>query len=966
MDLPCPPEHPQRFWYGIDPVCTIPKCPRYGLLPIKTGKTAETAPESEEVQTASKQQKQAKDLCHDATQMAAKYPAEPGNLPERLRALNEEVKKITGSQGGAYLTGMPQIQPNSQWPGFARGRDDWYGGRDLEHDRPAGWQPNAFADIELPSPQSNPMPYNKNQMLPDFAGPFVLEQSTMGNSQANGFTDFAPGKNLPTSRELPLASGKDAFNTGEDDGWSSETSSNGSEVNFTPEHTPEQEEVHAISAPAEGSKVQVQPNSAYHNLSDAPRKPVYQFVPFRNVPRIINEGTSEDIQRWLEVSNLLGYSGPARPESSATQDKYRCVPRPVRNDDNTNSSGSRLVRRDAMTFATGDLRKKIEKVARYVARSGPKFEEVVRSKNQGTDIVSFLESTNTYHTYYKWRVEQCKAGNTYDFESEETAAETDSWSEHINSDGRQHWYNKVSHEFVWNKPLALVAQFQPRKEIGPGIEKRELDFLGDCVKFLPFSVRSKAIAVVDKLQNIAYGASSDELPAEKENDATKKLQKVEAALKLLESKHADTESALLKRIEELENKQTPQMPEATAAKLNTLYDKLGHVVDQGVQQMESGRKSDRDQEVVMFKVQQRIEELESKQASQSGASAAQLHEVDAKHVEMVSGLQKRIEELENKQDSRSSELASTQHLVCDEIKQIVDKRVNQLRVERKVIDDEHKDVASTLLRLIEVVGEPNSEFPKPVISQLHEIFDKFSHINERLNQFDLGLEAVGNKDKETGSTLLKLVDKLDLQDKQIGMLLDGSSSELQNAVAAQAVLHGQIAQLQDDHKKQVSATTKVNEESVRNFEPLMDISRQAQKAHEEAGKALNEAAKAREKARKALEEADRARADATEARQKREQLASSNEKFREQRAKDLEKLLHPGKAFREFEGSERNASRLPDAKSVPKTVTAANISTTAANADGNPGLRRAASTRQPLGNEDPMRAQSFADYLMRR
>lgn len=458
--------------------------------------------------------------------MAAKHPAEHG----------KEVKKITGSQSGA---GMTQIQPISQWPGFARERVDWHGGRDLEHDRPVGWQPDSFADLKFSPPQPNTVPRNKNQMLPDFPGPFVLEQSNIGNSQADTFTDFAPGENVASSRQphlrkLPSVPAKNAFCTGEDASWSSGNSrKNQSEVEFTPESTPEQEDFHAISAPAEPLEVQDQANSAHHNLSYAPDKPVYKFVPFRNVPRIIDEGTSEDYQRWLEVSNRLGWSGSARHDTSTIEGKHRPGSRPVRNDDKTNSSGSGPVRRDAMTFATGDLRKKIEKVARYVARSGPKFEEVVRSKNQGTDIVSFLEPTNTYHTYYKWRVAQCKAGNTYDFESEETAAETDPWTEHINSDGRQHWYNKVSHEFVWEKPLALVARFQPRKEIGQGIEKRELDFLGDCVKFLPFDVRSKAIAVVDKLQNIAYGALSDELPAEKEDDATQKLQKVEAALKLI-------------------------------------------------------------------------------------------------------------------------------------------------------------------------------------------------------------------------------------------------------------------------------------------------------------------------------------------------------------------------------------------------------------------------------------------------
>ncbi|PPJ54334.1 hypothetical protein CBER1_06113 [Cercospora berteroae] len=775
MSLLCPPTHLSPWSFDAGVLCTIPQCPRYGLAP-GIGKEAERAPESEEVQTASKQQKTAEDLYREATQTAVKYPDEGRSWSARLREFKDNrAKKITASQSGAYIAGVPQLEPAGQWPGFTRERDDWYRGRDPEHDRPVGWQPDAFSDLKSSPPQSNTVPYNKNRMLPDWPGPFVLEQSTMGNSQVDTFTDFAPGKNVPSSRQrhlrkLSFASDKHASCTDTHD-WNTVISSNESEVEFTPEPTPEQEESHAISAPAEASEVQVQPNSAHHNLTNTPGKPVYKFVPFRNVPRIIDEGTSEDYQRWLEVSNRLGCSGSARPPSSEAGGKNNPNSRPVRNDYKINSSGSGPMRRVSMTFATGDLVEKIEKVARYVARSGPKFEEVVRSKNQCTDIVSFLEPTNTYHTYYKWRVAECQAGNTYDFESEKVSAETDSWSEHINSDGRKHWYNKVSHEFVWDKLLALVAQFQLRKEIGTGIEKRELDFLGDCVKFLPSAVRSKAIAVVDKLQNIAYGALSGELPAEIEDDATQKLQKVEAALKLIESRHADTESALLKRIEELENKQTPQMPEATVTKLNTLYDKLVHVVDQGLQRLESNRTTEKDQEAVISKIQQRIEE----------------------------------------QRVQASELTATQGRICEEVGEVVNARMKEFRVERTLIDDGHKEIVSALLKRIEDLEEKQSfELPEPITSRLHEVSDKLVHIDGRLTKFESVQEAIDTKNTDT---LTELQQRIDEHDKKQSSDLEAVRSDQQELFAGLRSAREQIDSFESDLKpikdEHVSAVAKL-------------------------------------------------------------------------------------------------------------------------------------------------------------
>lgn len=50
-----------------------------------------------------------------------------------------------------------------------------------------------------------------------------------------------------------------------------------------------------------------------------------------------------------------------------------------------------------------ELRNIIDKLANFVARNGPKFEELTKSKQRDNPKFSFLFGGD-YHEYYKWKV----------------------------------------------------------------------------------------------------------------------------------------------------------------------------------------------------------------------------------------------------------------------------------------------------------------------------------------------------------------------------------------------------------------------------------------------------------------------------------------------------------------------------------------------------------------------------------
>ncbi|KAK6439474.1 SF3a splicing factor complex subunit [Oleoguttula sp. CCFEE 5521] len=57
-----------------------------------------------------------------------------------------------------------------------------------------------------------------------------------------------------------------------------------------------------------------------------------------------------------------------------------------------------------------ELRKVLEKTAGYVARNGDRFETVIRDKQGSEAKMSFINPDDAYHAYYRWRVEEIKAG----------------------------------------------------------------------------------------------------------------------------------------------------------------------------------------------------------------------------------------------------------------------------------------------------------------------------------------------------------------------------------------------------------------------------------------------------------------------------------------------------------------------------------------------------------------------------
>ena len=58
------------------------------------------------------------------------------------------------------------------------------------------------------------------------------------------------------------------------------------------------------------------------------------------------------------------------------------------------------------------VRKIIETTAAFVARNGDTFEQVVMAKNPGSNKTAFIKPDDPYHPYYKWRLEEVKAGRT--------------------------------------------------------------------------------------------------------------------------------------------------------------------------------------------------------------------------------------------------------------------------------------------------------------------------------------------------------------------------------------------------------------------------------------------------------------------------------------------------------------------------------------------------------------------------
>ncbi|EME86932.1 uncharacterized protein MYCFIDRAFT_151925 [Pseudocercospora fijiensis CIRAD86] len=96
------------------------------------------------------------------------------------------------------------------------------------------------------------------------------------------------------------------------------------------------------------------------------------------------------------------------------------------------------------------IRYKIEKVAAYVARSGKAFEDSVRNKNAGTNVTSFLEPEDEYNDYYKWRVEECKAGRST--EQNAPTARTD-----VSFQGRESRAPKPPEEFKFSARMPNIS-----------------------------------------------------------------------------------------------------------------------------------------------------------------------------------------------------------------------------------------------------------------------------------------------------------------------------------------------------------------------------------------------------------------------------------------------------------------------------------------------------------------------------
>ncbi|KAK1452739.1 hypothetical protein CCUS01_10780 [Colletotrichum cuscutae] len=57
-----------------------------------------------------------------------------------------------------------------------------------------------------------------------------------------------------------------------------------------------------------------------------------------------------------------------------------------------------------------EIRNVLEKTAGYVARNGLIFEDRIREKERSNPKFSFLNNTDAYHAFYRWRLDEIKAG----------------------------------------------------------------------------------------------------------------------------------------------------------------------------------------------------------------------------------------------------------------------------------------------------------------------------------------------------------------------------------------------------------------------------------------------------------------------------------------------------------------------------------------------------------------------------
>lgn len=98
------------------------------------------------------------------------------------------------------------------------------------------------------------------------------------------------------------------------------------------------------------------------------------------------------------------------------------------------------------------VRAKIETVAGYVVRSGPSFEEIVRKKNAGTNQTTFLEAGDAYEPYYRWRLDEIKAGRGFNENDRAIAAKTD-----VTFAGREHQAPPKPDEFRFSARMPNIS-----------------------------------------------------------------------------------------------------------------------------------------------------------------------------------------------------------------------------------------------------------------------------------------------------------------------------------------------------------------------------------------------------------------------------------------------------------------------------------------------------------------------------
>lgn len=95
------------------------------------------------------------------------------------------------------------------------------------------------------------------------------------------------------------------------------------------------------------------------------------------------------------------------------------------------------------------VRTKIEKVAVVIARNGKAFEDKIRTGTQA-NLTPFLEPDDEYNAYYKWRVDECKAGRST--EQNVPAAKTD-----VSFQGRESRAPKPPEEFKFSARMPNIS-----------------------------------------------------------------------------------------------------------------------------------------------------------------------------------------------------------------------------------------------------------------------------------------------------------------------------------------------------------------------------------------------------------------------------------------------------------------------------------------------------------------------------